>query len=214
MAALGGGGRGLWGRLGETRLGRWVLSLCRDYSSSALEAWQGARRRPGRALGVLTLLGALGVCAGSVPDLQALEGGGGGRGCWGSPRCRSPRAERRVRRLLRLRERGGLGVLSLGVLSLAREEPPGAGPALYSARCPHLGPALPAPPLDVGFLGRWWGLSRALRDCDVNDGEFDGLPEPLRRLDPRALRSEDNERLFMERMRPVVLRDEDLEGEL
>ncbi|NXO46737.1 TIM29 translocase, partial [Locustella ochotensis] len=60
------------------------------------------------------------------------------------------------------------------------------------ARCPHLRP----PPwrlgelLDVGFLGRWWLLEEALRDCDINEEEFGHLPEPLRRLDPRDLRSE------------------------
>ncbi|NWS19646.1 TIM29 translocase, partial [Pachyramphus minor] len=79
-----------------------------------------------------------------------------------------------------------------GVLALAREDPHGPGPALYAATCPHLRPAGWAGglPLDVGFLGRWWGLEAALRDWDVNDEEFGALPEPLRRLDPRALRSE------------------------
>ncbi|NXC37196.1 TIM29 translocase, partial [Campylorhamphus procurvoides] len=68
-------------------------------------------------------------------------------------------------------------------------DPHGPDPALYSALCPHLRPWRLAL-LDVGFLGRWWGLQAALRDCDINDAEFGALPEPLRRLDPRALRSE------------------------
>ncbi|XP_017659297.1 PREDICTED: uncharacterized protein C19orf52 homolog, partial [Lepidothrix coronata] len=202
---------------------RWLRALCHDYSTSAREAWAGARRRPGTTLGVLGALGALGVCAGSVPDLQSLEGAavaaGGALGRL-PPGCRSPRAERRVLRLLRLRERGRLRVLSLGVLALAHEDPHGPDPALYAATCPHLRPGGAwwgwpggGTPLDVGFLGRWWGLEAALRDWDVNDDEFGGLPEPLRRLDPRALRSEGNERLFLERLRPVVLRDEDIEGE-
>ncbi|NWT19780.1 TIM29 translocase, partial [Vireo altiloquus] len=66
--------------------------------------------------------------------------------------------------------------------------------ALYSALCPHLRPRLwdlgGSALLDVGFLGRWWMLEEALRDCDVNEEEFGHLPEPLRRLDPRELRSE------------------------
>ncbi|XP_027563568.1 mitochondrial import inner membrane translocase subunit Tim29, partial [Neopelma chrysocephalum] len=198
--------------------GRWLRALCHDYSTSAREALAGARRRPGATLGVLSALGALGVCAGSVPDLQSLEGAavaaGGALGRL-PPGCRSPRAERRVLRLLRLRERGRLRVLSLGVLALAHQDPHGADPALYAATCPHLRPGWLGGDflLDVGFLGRWWGLEAALRDWDVNDEEFGGLPEPLRRLDPQSLRSERNERLFLERLRPVVLRDEDIEGE-
>ncbi|NXV09326.1 TIM29 translocase, partial [Cettia cetti] len=79
-----------------------------------------------------------------------------------------------------------------GLLAVAAAEPHGSEAGLYSARCPHLRP----PPwhlgalLDVGFLGRWWMLEEALRDCDINEEEFGHLPEALRRLDPRDLRSE------------------------
>ncbi|NXX30045.1 TIM29 translocase, partial [Nicator chloris] len=79
-----------------------------------------------------------------------------------------------------------------GLVAVAAEEPHGSEPALYSARCPHLRPRPweRGAPLDVGFLGRWWLLEAALRDCDINEEEFGHLPEPLRRLDPRDLRSE------------------------
>ncbi|NXB21977.1 TIM29 translocase, partial [Rhagologus leucostigma] len=81
-----------------------------------------------------------------------------------------------------------------GLVAVAAASPHGRDPALYSALCPHLRPRLRddfgALLLDVGFLGRWWLLEEALRDCDVNEEEFGHLPEPLRRLDPRDLRSE------------------------
>ncbi|NXB05895.1 TIM29 translocase, partial [Cnemophilus loriae] len=80
-----------------------------------------------------------------------------------------------------------------GVVAVAGADPHGSDPALYSALCPHLRPRLRdlgAQLLDVGFLGRWWLLETALRDCDINEEEFGHLPEPLRRLDPRDLRSE------------------------
>ncbi|NXW74678.1 TIM29 translocase, partial [Hirundo rustica] len=79
-----------------------------------------------------------------------------------------------------------------GLVAVAAAEPRAADAALYSALCPHLRP----PPwsfgelLDLGFLGRWWLLREALKDCDVNDEEFGHLPEPLRRLSRRELRSE------------------------
>ncbi|NXY17266.1 TIM29 translocase, partial [Atrichornis clamosus] len=80
-----------------------------------------------------------------------------------------------------------------GIVALAGVDPHGRDPALYSALCPHLRPRawdLRGLLLDVGFLGRWWLLEEALRDCDVNEEEFRNLPEPLRRLDPRELHSE------------------------
>ncbi|NXT17005.1 TIM29 translocase, partial [Prunella fulvescens] len=75
-----------------------------------------------------------------------------------------------------------------GIVAVAGTEQHGRDPALYRARCPHLRErgAL----LDLGFLGRWWLLEAALRDCDINEEEFGHLPEPLRRLSPRELRSE------------------------
>ncbi|NWI56680.1 TIM29 translocase, partial [Calyptomena viridis] len=72
-----------------------------------------------------------------------------------------------------------------GVVAVAREDPHGRDPALYSALCPHLRPRAGGALLDVGFWGRWWFLEAALRDCDVNEEELGGLP-----LDPRELRSE------------------------
>ncbi|NWZ02684.1 TIM29 translocase, partial [Loxia curvirostra] len=79
-----------------------------------------------------------------------------------------------------------------GLLAVAGTDPHGAEPALYRARCPHLRPRLwdRGSLLDLGFLGRWWLLEAALRDCDINEEEFGRLPEGLRSLEPRELRSE------------------------
>ncbi|XP_014817714.1 PREDICTED: uncharacterized protein C19orf52 homolog, partial [Calidris pugnax] len=89
--------------------------------------------------------------------------------------------------------------------------------ALYAARCPLLRPPfwkdLPARLVDVGFGGRWWVLGSRLRDCDINEEEFLGLPPPLRRLDPQNLRSHRNEELFLEKFKPVLLSPEEIRGE-
>ncbi|NXW52926.1 TIM29 translocase, partial [Nyctiprogne leucopyga] len=72
------------------------------------------------------------------------------------------------------------------------ETPEGGDTASYRALCPHLRPRWrdwPGLVLDVGFWGRWWVLGRRLRDHDVNEEEFAALPAPLRRLEPRQLRS-------------------------
>ncbi|XP_068034930.1 mitochondrial import inner membrane translocase subunit Tim29 [Anomalospiza imberbis] len=214
-AAAGGASRGLWARLGDTRLALWCRALLRDYSSSLRDAASSARRRPALTAAALAAL-ALGTgLARSVPDRGSLESAAVAAGAALAqlpPGSRSPRAERRVLRLLRLRERGRLRVRSLGLAAVAAADPHGSEPALYRARCPHLRPwpwergAL----LDVGFAGRWWLLEAALRDRDINEEEFGHLPEPLRRLSPAQLRSERNERLHRERLRAVVLSEAEI----
>uniref|UniRef100_A0A8C3QKW0 Translocase of inner mitochondrial membrane 29 n=1 Tax=Cyanoderma ruficeps TaxID=181631 RepID=A0A8C3QKW0_9PASS len=217
-AAAGGAGRGFWGRLRDTRLGRWCRSLLQDYSSSVQDTVAGARRRPGAAVAALSALGLGAGLAGSVPDRDSLESAAvAAAAALGQlpPGSRSPRCERRVLRLLRLRERGRIRVRNLGFFSVAVAEPHGEEPALYRARCPHLRPPLGGlgELLDVGVWGRWWLLEDALRDCDINEEEFGHLPEPLRRLRRRDLRSERNERLHRERLRAVVLSEADIGGD-
>ncbi|NXQ46009.1 TIM29 translocase, partial [Catharus fuscescens] len=78
-----------------------------------------------------------------------------------------------------------------GLVAVATAEPHGSDPALYSARCPHLRPRWGlGEVLDVGVWGRWWLLRDALRDCDINEEEFGHLPERLRGMERRQLRSE------------------------
>ncbi|NXV86800.1 TIM29 translocase, partial [Calonectris borealis] len=77
-------------------------------------------------------------------------------------------------------------------LAVVYETPHAADAAFYPARCRYLQPRwreLPERLLDVGFWGRWWVRGARLRDYDVNEEEFGGLPARLRRLDPRQLRS-------------------------
>ncbi|NXI34033.1 TIM29 translocase, partial [Galbula dea] len=77
-------------------------------------------------------------------------------------------------------------------LAVVYEAPQAAEAALYRAQCRYLRPRwreLPGRVLDVGFCGRWWLLGRRLRDCDINEEEFEGLPARLRRIEPQHLRS-------------------------
>ncbi|XP_041332002.1 mitochondrial import inner membrane translocase subunit Tim29, partial [Pyrgilauda ruficollis] len=176
-AAAGGPGRGLW----------------------VQDAASAARRRPALTAASLTALALTTGLARSVPDRSSLEAAAVAAGAALAqlpPGSRSPRAERHVQRLLRLRERGRLRVRSFGIIAVAGSDPHGEEPALYRARCPHL--RRRGELLDLGFLGRWWMLEAALRDSDINEEEFGHLAEPLRALRPRELRSERNERLHRE----------------
>ncbi|NXP16173.1 TIM29 translocase, partial [Thinocorus orbignyianus] len=78
-------------------------------------------------------------------------------------------------------------------LAVVYEAPHPDQAALYRARCPFLTPRwrdLPGRVLDVGFGGRWWVLGSLLRDCDINEEEFQALPERLRRLEPHHFHSQ------------------------
>ncbi|XP_071275086.1 mitochondrial import inner membrane translocase subunit Tim29 [Agelaius tricolor] len=208
-------------QLSGSALSLWLRALLRDYSSSLREAASSARRRPGVTAASLAALALATGLARSVPDRSSLEGAAVAAGALLGqlpPGSRSPRAERHVQRLLRLRERHRIRVRNFGIVAVAGTDPHGSEPALYRARCPHLRPR----PwdreflLDLGFLGRWWLLEAALRDCDINEEEFGKLPEALRRMEPGELRSERNERLHRERLRAVVLSEADIgdgEGE-
>ncbi|KAM9214404.1 mitochondrial import inner membrane translocase subunit Tim29 [Leptosomus discolor] len=215
-AAAAGGGRGLWGRLAESRIGRWWRALLQDYAAAVQEAAAGARQRPGAAAGSLAGLAGAAACAAAVPSAESFEAAtveAAGTLLLLSPGTRSPAADRHVQRLLRRREAGRLRYRHLVFLAVVYEAPYADDAALYPARCRYLQPRwreLPSRLLDVGFWGRWWVLGARLRDCDVNEEEFGGLPPHLRRLDPRQLRSHRNESLFLEKFRPVALTDEEI----
>ncbi|KAM9612438.1 mitochondrial import inner membrane translocase subunit Tim29 [Morphnus guianensis] len=215
-AAAAGGGRGLWGRLAESRIGRWWRALLQDYAAAVREAAEGARRRPGAAAGSLAGLAGAAACAAAVPSAESFEAAtveAAGTLLLLSPGTRSPAADRHVQRLLRRREAGRLRYRNFFFLAVVYEAPHAADAALYPARCPHLRPRwreLPGRLLDVGFWGRWWVLGARLRDCDVNEEEFGGLPAHLRRLSPHHLRSHHNESQFLEKFRPVTLTEEEI----
>ncbi|XP_061209744.1 mitochondrial import inner membrane translocase subunit Tim29 [Neopsephotus bourkii] len=220
-AAAVGAGRGLWAWMARTRLGRWCSALLQDYAAALRETAQGARRRPLASAVTVAALGAVTACGASVPSADSFEAAAveaAGSLLLLSPGTRSPDAERHVQRLLRRREAGRLRYRHLVLLAVVYEAPPGtgAGAQLYSSRCRYLRPPwrqAPARLLDVGFCGRWWLLRHRLRDCDVNEDEFRALPPRLRRLEPRQLRSEHNERLFLRKYEPAALGTGDQEEE-
>ncbi|NXU56658.1 TIM29 translocase, partial [Turnix velox] len=72
-------------------------------------------------------------------------------------------------------------------LAVVYETPHPQETELYRYRCPYLLPRwrdFPSSLLDVGFAGYWWLLGSRLRDCDVNQEEFGGLPPHLQRVEP------------------------------
>uniref|UniRef100_A0A8D0BAP6 Translocase of inner mitochondrial membrane 29 n=1 Tax=Salvator merianae TaxID=96440 RepID=A0A8D0BAP6_SALMN len=209
--------RRLWERLRSGRLASWWKSLLRDYADACREVAVGIRQHPAKAgLYALLLAGAVG-CSMHSPSDASFEGSlleASGALLLLSPWTRSRRSEGHVQRLLQLRNRGQLRFQSLVFFSLVYEAPFDPGTDLYLAHCKHLKPRwleFPGRVLDVGFWGRWWVLNAKMRDADINDDEFQRLPEHLRTVSFHNLHSETNERLFDEKYKPVVLTEEQIE---
>uniref|UniRef100_A0A452QMV1 Translocase of inner mitochondrial membrane 29 n=1 Tax=Ursus americanus TaxID=9643 RepID=A0A452QMV1_URSAM len=189
---------GVW-----TRLGCWARVLLRDYAEACGDAAAAARARPWRAAVEAAFEEALLDASGTLLLL--------------APATRNRASEDYVQRLLWLRGRGRLRHVNLGLCALVYEAPVDAEASLYQARCRYLQPRwadFPDRILDVGFVGRWWVLAARMRDCDINDEEFQHLPAHLRVVGPHQLHSETNERLFEEKYKPVVLTDDQVDQAL
>ncbi|XP_025719129.1 mitochondrial import inner membrane translocase subunit Tim29 [Callorhinus ursinus] len=203
-----------------TRLGSWARVLLRDYAEACGDAAAAARARPWRAAVYAGLLGGAAASCALAPSEAAFEEAlldASGTLLLLAPATRKRASEDYVQRLLWLRGRGRLRHVSLGPCALVYEAPVDAEASLYQARCRYLQPRwvdFPDRILDVGFGGRWWVLAARMRDCDINDEEFQHLPARLRVVGPHQLLSETNERLFDEKYKPVVLTDDQVDQAL
>ncbi|XP_044275245.1 mitochondrial import inner membrane translocase subunit Tim29 [Varanus komodoensis] len=204
----------LSGRLRTGRLASWWKSLLHDYAEACKEVAQSVRQRPGKAgLYISLLAGAVG-CSLHSPCEESFETSlleASGTLLLLSPWTRSASSEGHVQRLMKLRNRGQLRFQSLFFFSLVYEAPFDVGVDLYQVHCKYLKPCwtdFPSQVLDVGFWGRWWVLHTKMQDSDINDEEFQHLPEHLRTVSFHNLHSEANEKLFEEKYKPVVLTEQ------
>ncbi|XP_061439411.1 mitochondrial import inner membrane translocase subunit Tim29 [Rhineura floridana] len=209
--------RRLWERLRSGRLASWWKSLLHDYAEACKEVALGVRQRPGKAGFYVSLLaGAVGCCLHS-PCEASFEASlleASGALLLLSPWTRSSKSEGHVQRLLKLRNRGQLRFQSLLFFALVYEAPFDAGADLYRVHCKYLKPQwteFSSHVIDVGFWGRWWILHSKLRDLDINDEEFQYLPDHLRTVSFHNLHSEANEKLFDEKYKPVVLTEKQIQ---
>ncbi|XP_034997162.1 mitochondrial import inner membrane translocase subunit Tim29 [Zootoca vivipara] len=209
--------RRLWGRFRTGRIASWCKSLLHDYAEACKEVVLGVRQRPGKAGLYLSLLAGAVGCSLHSPCESSFEASlleASGTLLLLSPWTRSSSSEGHVQRLTKLRNRGQLRFQSLLFFALMYEAPFDAGADLYQVHCKYLKPRwmeVPSQVLDVGFWGRWWVLHSKMRDPDINEEEFQHLPEHLRTISFHNLHSEANEKLFDEKYKPVVLTEEQIQ---
>ncbi|XP_069460353.1 mitochondrial import inner membrane translocase subunit Tim29 [Ambystoma mexicanum] len=198
------------------RMGIWFKSLMHDYAEACREIGVGMKERPVKAAVYLSLLTGAGICSHNNPCDMSYQSGlldAVGTLLLLSPWTRNACSEGHMQRMVTLRNQGRLRYRNFVFFSLMYEAPYDPDCSLYEAHCKHLEPPLldfPSRVCDVGFLGRWWILYNKMKDFDVNEEEFKYLPAHLQTVSSRDLHSEENEKLFDDKYKAVVMVEEHL----
>ncbi|KAG2470746.1 TIM29 translocase, partial [Polypterus senegalus] len=199
------------------RAGVWCRSLLNDYKEACRDIVVGAREKPGKATFYIALLGSAGVCGHLNPTEDSFESSfleASNKLLLLSPWVRSGVSNEHVQKLAKVQNQGRLRYLSLVLVSVVYETPFDRDSMIYEAQCPHLKPRwlqFPERILDVGFFGKWWVLRSKMFDFDINDDEFRHLPQHMRTLFPGQLHSEENEQLYLEKFKTVILTERDVQ---
>ena len=142
------------------------------------EAVQDMRQRPVRSavlLGAAASVGYVGHHNPSGAEFESCMVEASNELLMLSDAIRSPAADSHLRRLIEAQNAGCLRRLNLGVCSLMWCDNYDAGVDVYAARCRAIGVRwrdIPSRVVDVGVLGRWLWLERAMVDYDINPDEW------------------------------------------
>lgn len=96
-----------------------------------------------------------------------------------SDKVRNPKSNARVQELTLLHSENRLKQYNIGFFSLILEQDYSDTSCYYEARCYYLKQRwiyMYKRILDVGFLGRWYFLEKAMVDYDVNEEELEIVP--------------------------------------
>ncbi|KAK5855701.1 hypothetical protein PBY51_007356 [Eleginops maclovinus] len=207
-----------WERLKKSKAAVWCRGLLTDYKEACREVVVGSRERPIKASIYFSLLGGTWACFYTRPDKQAFEATlldcSGQLGLL-SPWIRNGTSDGHIQSLVKLRNEGRLRVVSLGLLSLVYQADYDPDATLYEAECSNLSVPwreLHERVLDVGFVGRWWVLASKMKDYDVNEEAFKGLPAHMQATSPPSVQEvETSERLHKESWLPLAVEEEETE---
>ncbi|KAM5171409.1 mitochondrial import inner membrane translocase subunit Tim29 [Mantella aurantiaca] len=208
---------GFWERMKNKKFVVWTKSLLHDYGEACKDIAVGAKERPGKAALYISLLTGVGICSSRAPTEDSFQSSMlDASSCllFLSPWTRSGKSDQHVQRLMELSNQGRLRHINLLIFSLMYEAPYDPECDLYSTQCSHLKPRwseFPDRVLDIGFFGRWWLLQNKMEDFDINEEEFAHLPAHMRDISYNDLHSEENEKLYQSKCKPIVISEEQLE---
>lgn len=168
--------------LRQRKLGKSAINIFVDYKAVFTDFYHEAKDKPLRFLTMLATFGSLYYIYEQNPDINSyddelLE-------CANellqiSHLIRNPSSDSYVQKILKFRSQERIRIQSLGLFSVVWVCEFGPDCDLYERHCYYTQPrwkSFPEKFLDVGFLGRWYYLQKAMIDYDVNEFELADRP--------------------------------------
>ena len=168
--------------LKQRKLGRSAYNVFTDYKLVFKELYQNMKAKPFRSACTLASLGGLYYVYEQNPDVNSYEDAV--LECSNellqiSHLIRNPNSDSYVQNILKYRNQERLQIQTFGFLSLVYVTEFGPGCDLYEKHCEYVQPrwkTFPERVIDVGILGHWFFLERAMKDYDVNEAELANCP--------------------------------------
>ena len=168
--------------LKQRKLGRSAINIFVDYKAVFKDFCHQAKEKPFRSLTALAALGSLYYVYEQNPDVNSYEDTVleyANELLQISHLIRNPSSDNYVQKILKFRSQERIRIQSFGIFSLVWVAEFGPDCDLYEKHCYYTQPrwkAFPQKVIDVGFLGHWYNLEKAMKDYDVNEAELADCP--------------------------------------
>lgn len=168
--------------LKRRKLGRSALNIFVDYKAVFVDFCQQAKDKPLRFLTALATLCGLYYVYEQNPDVDSYDDAV--LECANellqiSHVIRNPSSDSYVQKILKFRSQERIRIQSFGLVSVVWVSEFGPDCDLYENHCYYTQPrwkTFPRKVIDVGFLGHWYYLEKAMKDYDVNEAELADAP--------------------------------------
>lgn len=168
--------------LKQRKLGRSAYNVFVDYKAVFVDFCQYAKKKPIRSATTLATLLGLYYVYEQNPDVNSYEDAV--LECANellqiSHLIRNPSSDNYVQKLLKYRSQERIRIQSFGILTLVSVAEFGPSCDLYENHCEYVQPrwtTFPQRVIDIGILGHWYCLEKAMIDYDVNEAELANCP--------------------------------------
>lgn len=168
--------------LKQRKLGRSAINIFVDYKAVFTDFYQQAKEKPFRFLTALSTLGGVYYVCEQNPDVDSYDDAV--LECANellqiSHLIRNPSSDSYVQKILKFRSQDRIKIQSFGLLSVVWVPEFGPDCDLYEKHCYYTQPrwkTFPQRVIDVGFLGHWYCLEKAMKNYDINEAELADCP--------------------------------------
>lgn len=168
--------------LKQRKLGRSAYNIFIDYNAVFKDSYLYVKEKPLRSATTLGVLLGLYYLYHENPDVNSYEDAlleCSNELLQLSHLIRNPSSDNYVQKLLKYRNQERIRIQSFGILSLVWVSEFGPSCDLYEKHCEYVQPrwkSFPQQMIDVGILGHWYFLEKAMIDYDVNEAELADCP--------------------------------------